>query len=68
MEDLKSGLEVRVGIHKVIQTVDYSSAADDILANDLTNVGPASDQAADYGRELSSRISQGSNSLEEKKR
>ena len=68
VKDLESGLEVGVGIHKAIQAVHHSSAANDILANEFTDVGPASNQATNDDRELPGRISQWCNGLEDKKK
>ena len=58
MEDLKSGLEVGVGVHKAIQAVHHSSAANDTLADEFTYVGPASNQTTNDDRELPGRVSQ----------
>ena len=68
VKDLKSGLEVRVRYHKIVQAVDNGGTANNILTNDLADLGPTSNQAENNGWKLSGWVSQRRNGLEEKKK
>ena len=67
VQNLKSSLEVRIGIHKVIQAVDNGGTSNNILTNDLADLVPTGNQAADDDQKLPGGVTQGRNGLEEKK-